>query len=97
MFVRTKKVKSRGRICEYYQLVHTKRVDGKPRQKVLMTLGRVDNMDRGRVDDIVSALGGLTDKVQVLESIDELRLNSARTFGGVYAFGSSAVKSQGVI
>ncbi len=87
MFVRTKKVTSRGRVYEYYQLVHTKRVGGKPRQKVLMTLGRVDQLDRRRVDAIVAALAGLTEKVEVLESIDELKLSSSRTFGGVYAFG----------
>ncbi len=35
-FVRTKKVKNE----EYYQLVESRRVEGKPRQKVLVHLGK---------------------------------------------------------
>jgi hypothetical protein len=40
-FVRTKKVKGK----EYYQLVESRRVDGKPRQKVLVHLGRHPSVD----------------------------------------------------
>lgn len=35
-----------------------------------MTLGRVDDFDSSRVDDIICALQGYTEKVEVLESID---------------------------
>ena len=40
-FVRIKKVDGR----EYYQLVESRRVDGKPRQKVLMHLGHHPTVD----------------------------------------------------
>ena len=38
MFFREKKTK----YASYLQLVESKRVDGKPRQKVVMTLGKID-------------------------------------------------------
>jgi hypothetical protein len=41
VFVRKKKVKGR----EYYQLVESRRVDGKPRQKVLLHLGKHATVD----------------------------------------------------
>lgn len=40
-FVRAKKVKGK----EYYQLVESRRVNGKPRQKVLVHLGRHSSVD----------------------------------------------------
>ena len=40
-FVRTKRIDGR----EYYQLVESRRVDGKPRQKVLMHLGQHATVD----------------------------------------------------
>ena len=53
-FVRIKRIDGR----EYYQLVESRRVDGKPRQKVLMHLG-----DHATVDDALKRwpreVGGL--------------------------------------
>jgi hypothetical protein len=41
MFVRKKVVKGR----DYYQLVESRRVDGQPRQKVLLHLGRYETVE----------------------------------------------------
>jgi hypothetical protein len=45
-FVRKKRVGGR----EYYQLVETHRVDGKPRQKMLVHLGRYPTVDEALED-----------------------------------------------
>lgn len=84
MFVREKTVKSNGKEYKYYQLVESIRKNGKSRQKVLMTLGRADNMDRSRVDDIISALQGYTDKIEVLNSIDDCHHKWSKNYGDVF-------------
>ncbi len=45
-YVRTKKVKG----WEYHQLVESRRVDGKPRQKVIMHLGHHASVDAALVE-----------------------------------------------
>jgi len=53
-YVRKKKVKGQ----EYYQLVESRRVDGKPRQRVLVHLGRYPTVD--------AALKGWTKEIRNL-------------------------------
>src|SRR5690554_7171446 len=49
-----------------------------------MTLGRVDDFDRSRVDDIVSALSGYTDKLEVLDAVDDCHHEWSKNYGDVY-------------
>ncbi len=84
MFVLTKTVKSNGKTYQYYQLAESYRKNGKPTHKVLMTLGRVDTMDKSRVDDIVSALDGYTDKIEVLNTVKDCHHHWAKNYGDVY-------------
>ena len=84
VFVRIKTVKSGDREYRYYQLVEGKYKKGRIQQKVLMTLGRVDDLDRSRVDGIVSALQGYTDKVDVLSSIEDCHHVWCKEYGSVY-------------
>lgn len=84
MFVRTKKVKSGGKTYKYYQLVESYRKNGSPKQKVLMTLGRVDDLDRSRIDEMVSALEGLTDKVEVISSLEDCHHLWTKNYGDVF-------------
>lgn len=84
MFTRIKKVKSNGKTYKYYQLVESVRKGGKSRQKVLMTLGRVDDFDASRIDDIVNALKGYTDKIEVLESIDDCHHQWSKNYGDIF-------------
>ncbi|MCF8002052.1 MAG: hypothetical protein K9K76_09370, partial [Halanaerobiales bacterium] len=49
-----------------------------------MTLGRVEDFDRSQVDDIVSALEGYTDKIEVLESVDDCHHEWSKNYGDVF-------------
>jgi hypothetical protein len=48
------------------------------------SLGRVDDFDRSKVDEIVSALEGYTDKVDVLSSIEDCHHVWSKEYGSVY-------------
>jgi len=62
MFVRAKKV---GRYT-YLQLVENKRVEGKTRQRVVATLGRLDQLEKkGGVEALVLSLARFSHKVKV--------------------------------
>ena len=87
MFVRRKQVRSGSQVHTYLQLVENYRQDGKVRQRVLLSVGREDQMPPGRVDEFVRALGAYTEKAMVLDSIQDLSLLSSRAFGGVYVLG----------
>ncbi len=69
VFVRRKQVRSGKQVLTYLQLVENHRQDGKVRQKVLLTVGREDQMPPGRVDDFVRALGAHAEKALVLDSM----------------------------
>ena len=63
MFVRTKKS---GRY-EYLQIVHNERVDGKMRQRVIASLGRLDKLqESGQLDRIIASLGRYSERTAVL-------------------------------
>lgn len=84
MFTRMKTVKSNGKEYKYYQLVESYRKHGTPRQKVILTLGRVEEFDRARVDDIVSALQEYTDQIAVLDSMEDWHHTWARNYGDIF-------------
>lgn len=84
MFTRIKTVKSNGKEYKYYQLVESYRKHGTPRQKVILTLGRVEAFNRAKVDDIVSALQEYTDQMVVLESIEDCHHKWARNYGDLF-------------
>jgi len=83
MFVRNKVVKIKGKQYEYLQLVQNYRKNGKTRQRVLLTLGRTDQLDHSFVDQIVTALSDLTQNVQVLTSLDDLDFTKAKSYGDI--------------
>ena len=65
MFVRQKRVGG----YTYLQLVENSRVEGKTRQRVVATLGRVDVLEKkGGVDALLRSLGRFADKVEVPEA-----------------------------
>ncbi len=56
MFLRVKRVRSGERTYEYLQLVQGARQEGKVRQRVVATLGRVDELKRtGQIDRLAAA------------------------------------------
>ena len=65
MFVRAKK----SGAYEYLQLVHNERVNGKVRQQVLATLGRLDVLQRtGQIDALVASCGRFAQHTAVLDA-----------------------------
>ena len=65
MFVRAKK----SGAYEYLQLVHNERVDGKVRQQVLATLGRLDVLQQtGQIDALVASCGRFAQHTAVLDA-----------------------------
>ncbi len=53
MFVRTTRVKRKGKTYSYAQLVESHRVDGKPRQRLIASLGRLSEL---QVENLRTAL-----------------------------------------
>ncbi len=65
MFVRAKKS---GRY-EYLQVVQNERVDGRVRQRVIATLGRVDQLqEEGHIDALLSSCGRFAQNVSVMDA-----------------------------
>jgi len=58
MYVRVKRFRNKdGSVREYLYIVKGVRVDGKPRQKVVAYLGRLDDLQReGAIDSLVEGL-----------------------------------------
>ena len=85
MFVRKKKS---GRY-EYLQLVHNERIAGKVRQRVIATLGRVDELSQNRrLEGIMASLGRFVEEAAVLTAhrrgeipeADTIRIGPALVF-----------------
>jgi len=85
MFPRIKKT---GKY-DYLQLVETRREEGKVRQKVLVTLGRLDYLKKtGQLDRLVVCLSSFSEKVAVLlENTPERKIETTgRKIGPVLIF-----------
>ena len=80
-FVRRKPVVRGGKRYVYLQLVRNERRNGRHVQRVLMSLGREDELDRAEIDRTVAALASHTKEAIVLKSPEEIDLHSAVPFG----------------
>ncbi len=78
MFVRIKTKKQEGKEYSYLQIVENRRIRGKVRQKVIGSLGRVDNLKREKIDGLIKSLKKYADKVKVLEGIEKVVSEWAR-------------------
>jgi hypothetical protein len=85
MFLRSKKS---GRY-EYLQIVHNERVDGRVRQQVLATLGRLDQLrESGQLDSLIASLSRFSELSAVLgprsrtarEGAETIRIGPALLF-----------------
>jgi transposase len=75
MFVRAKK----SGIYEYLQVVQNQRIDGRVRQQVVATLGRVDVLQsQGQLDGLVSSCARFTQNVSVLNAYQRQVLPAAQ-------------------
>ena len=76
MFVRAK----RSGAYEYLQIVENQRVDGRVRQRVIATLGRLDNLKAtGKIDAMLSSCARFAEKVSVLDAHKRGTLPPAET------------------
>jgi len=76
MFLRAKK----SGAYEYVQLVHNERVNGKVRQQVLVTLGRLDVLrDTGQMDALLNSMGRFAEHAAVLSAHRQGRVRPATT------------------
>jgi transposase len=83
MFVRLKRVRS----YRYLQLVESVRAEDKPRQRVLATLGRVEQLQaEGSIDALVSSLSKFSTKALALIAGESNPDTQAMTIGPVLIF-----------
>jgi hypothetical protein len=89
MFVRAKK----SGAYEYLQVVENERIDGRVRQRVVATLGRLDVLQAtGRIDALLSSCARFAEKVSVLDAhrrgklppAETVRIGPPRVFGRLW-------------
>ena len=86
MFVRVK----RAGKYEYLQLVENYREGKKTRQRIIATLGRLDQLHaKGQVDTMIRSLGRFAERLQIQEAHEngELEALSTRRIGPALVFG----------
>src|SRR4030065_2796197 len=72
---------------QYLQLVETYREGGKVKQRILLPLGRVDELRAsGELDRMAEALARLTERQKIVSLAKELVAPAARKFGPVPVF-----------
>jgi hypothetical protein len=76
MFVRTKT----SGAYQYLQVVENERLDGRIRQRVIATLGRLDILQsKGQIDGLVSSCARFAQKISVLDAYQRQALPAAET------------------
>jgi len=86
MFARVKKS---GRY-EYLQIVHNERVEGRVRQRVIATLGRLDVLKQtGQLEGLLDSLARFSDHAAVLNALRRKEIEPVRSvrIGGPLVFG----------
>lgn len=87
MFFRFKRSVQNGVLYEYLQITESFRRDGKPRQRVLATLGRRDELlAKGTIDSLVESLAKFSQKYRVLKD-RSLAARSSKLWGPTLIFG----------
>jgi len=87
MFFRFKRSLQNGVLYEYLQIAESYRKEGKPRQRVLATLGRRDRLEAdGTIDSLVENLAKFSQKYRVLKA-QSLEARSAKLWGPALIFG----------
>ena len=71
MFIRTKRVHQNDRVYEYLLLVESERRGRRMYQRVIANLGRADQLDRSRIDEMITALGKIAESVVPLDPYSE--------------------------
>jgi hypothetical protein len=88
MYVRVKRFRNKdGSVREYLYVVKGVRVDGKPRQKVVAYLGRLDELrEDGSIDSLVEGLARYAERAQVMDVAEDLFVHAAKEYGPALVF-----------
>src|SRR3990172_8125644 len=79
--------KKDGSLRQYLQLVETYREGGKVKQRILLSLGRIDELRAsGELDRMADALVRLTEREKIVDLAKELAATSNKVFGPVAVF-----------
>lgn len=89
MFVRVKRSVQKGVTYEYLQIAESYRIHGKPRQRVLATLGRRDQLQTfSNIDSLVQSLGKFSERFRVVETVrtQNVAARSSKAWGPALVF-----------
>lgn len=91
MFVRLKKVKdSKGKIHLYEQIVESYRAHGKIKQKVVLTLGKKDEISPQRIQSIIRALVKKDPTLELVRKFDQkasdIKIHDSKIYGSYVIF-----------
>jgi len=83
MFLRKKLYKNQdGSVREYLQVVESRRINGKPRQIVVLSLGQADAEEaQSRAAEIIRVLLESNSKFTTLNVEDEMKAEWSKTYG----------------
>lgn len=87
MFVRVKTAYNRdGSPRQYLQIVKNQRIDGKVQQKVIGNLGRVEDLQDGKLDALVISLAKFARNVAVIDAAQDLFADWSKEYGPSMVF-----------
>lgn len=90
MYVRAKTVRHGDKAYEYLQLVEARREAGRNRQRVIATLGRLDQVSAsGQLDRLIAGLARFSEHLRVVavDRGDALAARTAKSWGPALIFG----------
>ena len=70
----------------YLQIAKSVWENGKPRQRVICTLGRLKDLKRGDIDTLIKGLGRFSEKLKVIEISKDLFAREDKEYGSVLVF-----------
>ena len=83
----TQKNKSDGCVRKYLQIVESRRVNGSPRQKVLLSLGRIDTPEGKKLlESLAEAFIQASERHSLLDLREDIKAHSTREFGTPLVF-----------
>lgn len=82
MFPITRRMVQKGRVYEYVQIIENYRKEGKIRQRIVFSLGRKDQIDPGKISQLMEHLEKFSEKLMVLRKDDpDLVVKWSRPYG----------------
>lgn len=86
MFVRVKKFSGKHTTRQYLQVVESYREEGKMRQRVLCTLGRVERLQDGGLDGLIQGLAKFSKNLTIIRASQDLLADWSKEYGTVLVF-----------